>query len=436
MDKIALIFPGQGSHYIGMGKSIYEGYSCAKKIFEEANDTLGYNIAKLCFEGGVRELNRLENMLPAIFTVSVALFNVYKEEIGVLPHFMAGHSLGEYSALTCSEALKFSDALRIIRRRSELAKDAKEQQHGAMSIIEEIDETALKRICSEASSDESNIGVIACYNSDRQFTVCGHEAALLAIEDMALDLGALVTPIISGTPFHSPLMKSILKALEEEINKYSLSLPRIPVISNCSAMPYEAGKPVFKNLIEQISKPVRWRDTVNYLVNMGVKVFIDIGPQSLLKNLVKTIVNNDIQVLAFNQQEDRPEILSTFMGKSLIKTVERDTIAPYIKSLVSSCLAEAVCARNCNWNEKEYEEGVLVPYSELEAIQNELDKNKLPPTIEQMQNALEKLFIIFDTKKVPNSEQQRRIKRILGNNSTSHIFSDFIERRYGESERI
>jgi len=436
MDKIALVFPGQGSQYIGMGKSIYESYSCARNIFKEANDILGYDLAKICFEGSVGEQNRMENMLPAIFTASVALFKVYMEEIGVMPNYMAGHSLGEYSALTCSGAIKFSDALKIVRKRSELAKHAADSQQGTMSIIEKIDEVLLSRICSEVCAGGNSIGVIACCNSESQFTVCGHEAAILSIEDKSLEAGAMVTPIIMGAPFHSPLMEVVSAALEEELRKYSFSTPNIPVIANVSAMPYEAGKPINKNLIEQMTKPVRWKDSVNYLVNMGVKTIIDVGPQSLLKNLVKSIVCDDIKVFAFNQNEDKPEILSNFMSRQVLKQTDKETDVPYIKSVVSNCLAEAVCAKNRNWDSKEYEAGVLKPYKVIETIQNELDENNTPPTNEQMQTALEKLCIIFNTKKVPQSEQQRRIKRILEQSRTTHIFLDFLERGYGESERV
>ena len=241
MSKIALLFPGQGSHFVGMGQDIYNEYAVAKAVFEEANDVLGFDIKKICFSGNLLELNSMENMFPGLYIVCVALFKVYMQEIGVAPQYSAGHSLGEYAALTCSGALNFADALRVIYRRGVLAQAVADEGEGAMTIIEGIDINTAETECKKVSSSGQYVA-ISCYNSPDQIAISGYQDAVMQVEDRLMEKGAKISPILTAPPIHSLLMKEVAEQLEVELKKCKFNELKWPVIANVDAQPY--GEPV------------------------------------------------------------------------------------------------------------------------------------------------------------------------------------------------
>lgn len=418
MDKVAIMFPGQGSQYIGMGKSLCDEFTIAREVFDEANDVLGYDLKKICFEGGLSKLNSVGNMLPAILTASVAAFRVYLREVGKIPCIMAGHSLGEYSALTCSEMLTFSQALKLVRLRSELAVEVAEKQDGTMTIFEKVDRETIERECVKASK-EGQIASVSCYNSDTQFAISGHRDAVMRAEDNLLEICALVTPLMNGAPFHSMLMKDASEKLKAELEKYSYKKPVWPVMSNVTAKPYEGPEAVVKNLVDQLMQPVRWVEIMDYFRAYGVEAAIEIGPQSVLKNLLEDD-NKKMKAYSFNQKADK-DILQDMLGKTDVGNVS---------TVVTRCLAMGVSTRNRNFDENEYQKGVIDPYRRIKEIQKVLDINGAYPDVDQMQEALELLHLIFVTKKLPLEEQIRRFNRILDQTSTKHLFQDFIKEKY------
>ncbi len=289
MKKIALLFPGQGSQYIGMGKKLNDNFKCAKEVYEEANDAIGFDLRGLCFEGDMEELTKTENTQPAIMTASVAAFRVYQEEIGVEPLFMAGHSLGELSALTCSGAINFSNAIKLVRQRGRFMQEAVPVGIGGMSAISGADTVDIEDECKKVSED-GNIVVISNYNSPDQIVISGNKAAVEGAGEKLKERGAKVIPLKVSAPFHSPLMKPAADKFGEELMKYSYNDPRFPVISNVTALPYDGAHSIRENLTMQITSPVQWIRSMKYLESCGVEMLIELGPKKVLKNLAAKII--------------------------------------------------------------------------------------------------------------------------------------------------
>lgn len=307
MSNIALLFPGQGSHFVGMGRDIYQEFAVAKAIFEEANEVLGFDIAQICFSGSLLELNSLENMFPGLYIVAVALFHVYMQEVGVAPQFMAGHSLGEYAALTCSGALNFAEALRVIYRRGVLAQAVADAGEGSMTIVDGIDGAIAEAECRKISHGDQYVAV-ACYNAPRQVAIAGNQDALVQVEDRLMELGGQISPILTAPPIHSILMQSVADQLEQEIEKVHLHELQWPVIANVDGLPYTDAASISRKLKLQLTHPVQWLKTINYLENQGVTLFIELSPQAVLTSLLKTFINNDAAI-SFHSKENRQKMV-------------------------------------------------------------------------------------------------------------------------------
>ncbi len=306
MIKIALLFPGQGSHFVGMGQDIYNDYAVAKAVFEEANDVLGFDIKKICFSGNLLELNSMENMFPGLYIVCIALFKVYMQEIGVEPQFSAGHSLGEFAALTSSGALSFADALRVIHRRGILAQALADKGEGSMTIIEGIDVNTAEIECKKVN-DSGQYVAISCYNAPDQIAVSGYQDAVMQVEDRLMEKGAKISPILTAPPIHSLLMKEVAEQLEVELKKCKLNDLKWPVIANVDAKPYGDQASILSKLKLQLTNPVQWLGTIRYMEQQGVTTFIEIGPQAVLASLLKTFIKNGTTI-SCNSKENRQNI--------------------------------------------------------------------------------------------------------------------------------
>lgn len=307
MNGVALLFPGQGSHFVGMGRDLYSEYAVAKQVFEEANDVLGYDLTKICFEGNLLKLNSLENMFPGLFIVCMALFKVYQQEIGITPHYAAGHSLGEYAALTCAGALNFADALKMLYQRGVLAQELADAGEGSMTIVTGIEANILESECKKITSP-GQIVAVSCYNSPGEFAISGHQDAVMLVEDRLIELGAQISPILTAPPLHCPLMQSVAGQFELELKKYSYHELKWPVIANVDALPYTDTGSIFAKLRLQLTHPVQWSATIDYLKNQGITTFIEIGPQAILANLLKTYLQNST-IGSFSNKDDRQSLM-------------------------------------------------------------------------------------------------------------------------------
>lgn len=413
MKKIAFLFPGQGSQYVGMGNVLVEKYPIAKQTFEEANDILGFDLKRMCLQGGLEELSETENTQPAILTVSVAAFRVYMQELGIKPQLSAGHSLGEISALTCAGAINFSDAVRLVRQRGIFMKEAAELGIGGMAAVIGINKDVVEDECIKYSS-EQNIVVVSNHNSIDQTVISGHKAAVLEVSQKLALKGAKTVPLTVNAAFHSPIMQAAAERFIYELNKYSYNELNWLVISNVNAKPYESCKDIINNLKKQITHPVRWQESMNYMKENGIDVAIEIGPKTVLKNLMK---RNALTILTYSfDKEDDIDLLKDNLCNSRQE---------FTHTIITKCIQITVCTRNRNWDNEAYQQGVVEPYRRIQKIQDEIEKEGRQPTIEEMKQALEMLQSVFSTKMVPIEEQIVRFNEIFNIANNKDLFCDF-----------
>lgn len=418
MKDYALLFPGQGTQYVGMGKEIYQRYAVVRDLYKEAEELLNIELTKLCFEGSFAELTKTANTQPAILVTSVAMFKVFIEEYETLPRFAAGHSLGEISALTCSGVMSFRDAVKAVRRRGILMEEAMPTSVGGMYAISGMTKEQVEEILQ--TSNNKGLVVVSNDNSPQQVTISGYEDA---IDEAARELekrNGRVTKLNVSAPFHCSLMQPAADQFRKELENYSYESFQFPVLSNVTARTYEDYKDIADSLALQIVHPVLWKDSMKFLHQQGITTVIDIGPQAVVKNLALKNVPS-LTALAFNKEEDRKAIGAWFrksVGQSHSKAESE------VKKFVTQCLTESVCTRNRNWNENEaeYREGVIIPIERLQQILSYYQQPDYPERPEYVVEALELLQLVMKTKQVPAAEQSMRIANLLANMDV-----DFVE---------
>ena len=414
MKKVVYLFPGQGSHYVGMAKNLYEQFPIARQTFEEASDILGISLSRLCFDGPLGELTKAENAHPAILTASVVAFRVYMQELSYEPHFCAGHSLGEYSALTCSGAIKFADAVRIVKYRGVLTGKIASSGIGTMSIIDGADSNTVEEVCRQISREGHQVAV-SCYNSPFQIAISGHTDAVMEAEAILLDTDCQVTPLITSAPFHSPLMQPAAEMIKEKLEKMSFGYFKYPVICNVTAQPLKEPDEVINTLLAHMVKPVQWKFTMDYLKHADVTLAIEMGHKNVLANLVKANVSG-IESLCYGVKEDRKTIEQIF-----------ESYPSYKKhpTIVERCLAIAVSTPNCNWDNDDYNEKVVKSYKRIEKIQTDIETNMTQPTLMQMTESLDLLKLILKIKKVDIAEQIRWFNHIIDETGMQYVLKNY-----------
>jgi len=288
MGKRAFIFPGQGSQYAGMGKDLADNFKAAAEAFAEADDALGFKLSELCFSGPEEELKLTMNTQPAILAVSVAAHRVVVSETGLTPDYLAGHSLGEFSALVASGAMKFTDALKTVRLRGKFMQEAVPVGVGAMAAILSVEAGVLAEICREAAQGETVSP--ANFNSPGQIVIAGHATAVNRAIDIAKGRGfrkAMLLPV--SAPFHSALMTPAGERLRDVLETIEISDMFVPVVTNVEASANLDKSRVRNLLVTQVGAPVRWDESVRYMIGEGVTTFVEIGPGKVLSGLVKRI---------------------------------------------------------------------------------------------------------------------------------------------------
>lgn len=286
----ALIFPGQGSQFVGMGKDWADAHEPARRTFEEADDVLGFSLSGLCFEGPEDELQLTANTQPAILACSVAVLRSLAAHGDLAPAAVAGHSLGEYSALVAAGVLELADALRLVRRRGELMQEAVPVGEGAMAAVIGLDQEPLEAVLEEIDAEGHRV-VLANLNSPGQLVIAGHTAAVEEAAVKAKDAGAKMAKLLPvSAPFHSPLMKPAREGLEDDLRAATFRDPQVPVVCNIDARPVAGGDAARDALERQIDGPVRWIESMQYvLAEVGAGTLAEIGPGKVLCGLGKRI---------------------------------------------------------------------------------------------------------------------------------------------------
>lgn len=308
MGKVAFVFPGQASQYPGMGKELAEKHPAARAVFDEADKALGFAISKICFEGTEDELKLTANTQPAILTVSVAVARVVAEK-GLQPDFVAGHSLGEYSALVAAGALKFSDAVVLVRKRGAYMQEAVPAGQGAMAAIMGLSPAVVADACKRAA--EGEVCTPANLNSAEQTVISGHAGAVKRAVEIASQLGAkraVVLPV--SAPFHSALMAPAQERLTKDLQKTEFGALRVPLVTNVDADTITKGEEAREALTRQVTAAVRWEESVRLLIDEGVNTFVEVGPSRVLTGLLRQIERS---VAALNVEDE----------KSLAATMEK-----------------------------------------------------------------------------------------------------------------
>jgi [acyl-carrier-protein] S-malonyltransferase len=304
--KTAFLFPGQGSQYAGMGKAMAETYAIARRVFEEADDALGFPISRLCFEGPEEQLKLTENTQPALLTVSIAAVEVLKER-GLMPDYVAGHSLGEYSALVAADSLGFADAVRLVRRRGRYMQEAVPPGVGAMAALLKLPQGKLDGVLEQAAQGE--VVSAANLNSPDQIVIAGHAGAVARAMELAKAAGArrgVLLPV--SAPFHCALMKPAQERLRADLDTTGFRDLSRPLVNNWQAREIRTGAEAREGLYQQVPNAVRWLETIRHLAGQGVGRYVEVGAGGVLTGLLRTI-DASLAGLKFGEPRDL-EILS------------------------------------------------------------------------------------------------------------------------------
>lgn len=302
MNKIAVLFPGQGSQYVGMGKHLYNNYDFAKKTFHIADEVLGYDISKICFEGGAKDLVKTINTQPALLTVSYIMYKVFIEEQEVEPSFLLGHSLGELTALCCSGAIKFEDALVLSKLRATFMSECTEKFIGKMCAVFTENIHQVNDYINIISSEHDPL-VISNYNSVNQVVVSGSVENISRFRELANENGIKTVLLKTSGAFHSPFMNLASQKFFECLKKIKFYKMNIPVVSNVTARIYESEDKIIDNLSRQIVSPVRWLESILFLKDVGINLFLECGPKNVLKGLTKNILPSE-NILSLDLEDD------------------------------------------------------------------------------------------------------------------------------------
>jgi [acyl-carrier-protein] S-malonyltransferase len=310
-ETTAFIFPGQGSQEVSMGKDFAETYALARETFEQADDILGFPLSQMCWNGTEEELNQTINTQPALFVTSIAILRVLQQESPMAkPAWVAGHSMGELTALTAAGAISFEDGVKLVRTRGRLMQQAGDESPGAMAALLALDSDKVNELCASVSEETGKIVVLANDNCPGQIVVSGENEAIDRIIEVAPDAGARrAVKLAVSIAAHSPLMASASESFVEALAATNISEPQIPVYGNVTAAPLKTASEIREELNHQLTRSVLWTDSMQGIITAGAETFVEIGSKDVLSGLMKRIDRKKARV-SLNSVEALTKFLS------------------------------------------------------------------------------------------------------------------------------
>ncbi|MFJ4705509.1 ACP S-malonyltransferase [Streptomyces anulatus] len=398
MTNLALLFPGQGSQFSGMGRRWYESESSVRERFAQASDIVGYSLADLCYTGSPAELTRTRHAQVALLVLSFGMYEVLGRDRGLPVSHLAGHSLGEITALLAAGAIGFEDAVRLVKVRGGAMEACTAGGETGMIAALRMPVAEVEKCVEEFNADGRTVQV-ANYNSDRQAVLSGTHEELKGMTSLLEDRGCKVARLNVAGAFHSSFMAAAVPDYVAEIERITFTEPALPVCSSVTGRVYGSVQEIRDALRAQLTGPVRWDAVMSTLTAGGVTRFIEVGPKNVLSRLVSGTVD---EAVAHSLDEDADAARAV-----LDQAVEEHANRP---GLVGLCLGAAAATRNRNFDEDDYAAGVIEPYRRLQQLARP-DADEL--TGEQRQEALDLLRTVMRTKHVPDAEQRERIASIL-----------------------
>ncbi len=416
MYKLAFLFPGQGAHFVGMGKGIYDQYQIVRDTFDEIERVSQIDVKKLCFEGRLAELSRTRNAHICTLACALSAFRVFMQEVGYVPQFLAGHSLGEYIALTAAGVWSLEDAVKLISLRAEIADRAAKESDGGMSIVENVSNEEVARVVNELAAQGKKV-YISSYTTRNQTAISGNADDMRECEEQLFQLGANITPLFGSAPYHSKLMSPYVEELKDAIRQIKTNPFRYPVISNVTGRPYKSVDELPESLAKHFSQTVLWTDTMDYLDEKGISLIIEMSPKNLLTNIVKSD-HEDMKAICLCNKMEREEIFDLYQNTEIY--------SKHIPTIITKCLVAAVSTPNKNWDNEAYEKGVVKPYGRIQEIQDQYTANTIELDQGIKKEVLSLLKCIFETKMLPKEEQQEWFSQILEETGNQYLFPEFL----------
>lgn len=410
MKKIVVMFPGQASQYVGMGQRWLNQSLEVRERFEEASDALGYDLAKLCLTGPAAQLNRTDYTQPALLTLGVATYEAMRREHGLAPSFLAGHSIGEWTALTAAGVFPFADAVRLARIRGEAMASCDAGAGAGMAAVRELDAELVESLLETMDPEGRNVQ-IANYNSPSQTIIAGNAHGLRLAEERLTELGAKYIRLNVSGPFHSRYMSGAEERLAAALSDVTVGQPAIPVMCGQKGRLYAPEDDIPDMLVRHLTQPVRWTQMVRELARAGAEQWLEIGPKQVLKRLtLETLA--EAEIYALDEEADY---------EAWVASGKRDPDAP---NLIGLCMGAAAATRNTNWDAEAYQRGVVECYRQIKALHEQAEQEGREPAESEMKRALSLLQTIFETKGTPHEERQARIRGILAASGEERLWPE------------